>query len=338
MRGDEALAQGVLELLTQEEPVTQPLGVAAAPFDGLREHFDDVPLTLAHALLYHCGNLSTMATEVVGIFQGDIIIKSALEKCLKELKNDPGLVEDALAALPQDLVTADRYGNATITQCKKWFAETDVEVLLGLKFRYMEKPAIVAIELGDEGENETTLGDKNYIALEDHPRKPGIKRTVESLHSDASYTIAVFAHGEPELMLFLYSLVLFQLLRRKEDLLDARGYAVSKFSAGTAALIEPNTREQIFLRAIKLHGKVRHGWPKKEGGLIGSVPVAAIPESGQTATLTKVPFSDPNWLESDMLTGGFAVPPGGDPLDFDTVIDGGTPVLDEFGNIITSTS
>jgi hypothetical protein len=245
-------------------------------------------------------------TEVVGIFQGDIIVKSAVEIGLKELKANPDLIDDVLASLPQDDLTSDRYGSKTITQCKKWFADTEVETLLGLKFRYMEKPAIVAIELGDENENETTIGDRNYEPIEDHPRKPGIRRCVESLHADASYTVAVFAHGEPELMLFLQSLVLFQLLRRKEDLLDARGYAVSKFSMGTAALIEPNTREMIYLRAIKLHGKVRHGWPKKEGGIIQSVPTAMIPEvAGQPSpSPAPVAFSDLDFLNMDVLSGG----------------------------------
>ena len=247
------------------------------------------------------------STEVVGIFQGDIIIKSAVEKALKELKADPSLLDDVLASLPQDLVTADRYGDKTISQLRKWFADTEVEVLLGLKFRYMEKPAIVAIELGDEHENETTIGDKNYEPIEDHPRKPGIKRAIESLHADASYTVAVFAHGEPEYMLFLQALVLFQLLRRKEDLLDARGYAVSKFSMGTAALIEPNTKEMIYLRAIKLTGKVRHGWPKKEGGIIESVPTATVPTTTQldpNALPSAPAFSDPNWMSQDVLLGG----------------------------------
>lgn len=239
----------------------------------------------------------------VGIFQGDIVLQSAVELMLRELKANPGLIEDALASLPQDLVTADKYGNSTISQCKKWFADTSVDVLLGLKFQYMSKPAIVAIELGDESENEATLGDKNYDPIENHPRKPGVKRAVESLHADASYTVAVFAQGEPEYMLFLQTLMLFQLLRRKEDLLDLRGYAVSKFTMGTAALIEPTTKEMIYLRAIKLSGKVRHGWPKKEGGIIASVPTATIPEAGTQGPTSTVRFP-PGWPEGDMLLGG----------------------------------
>ncbi len=210
----------------------------------------------------------------VGMWQGDIIIKSALDLCLRELRANPDLIEDCLASLTQDTLTAGKYGSLTIEQCKRWFADTSIDVLLGLKFKYLQNPAIIAIELGDETENEATIGDKNYDPLEDHPRKPGIKRAVESLHVDASYTVAIFAQGEPEYMLFLQALVLFQLLRRKEDLFDARGFAVSKFQMGTASLIEPNTKEMIYLRTIKLNGKARHVWPKKEGGPIESVPVA----------------------------------------------------------------
>ena len=246
------------------------------------------------------------ADATVGIFQGDIVLQSAVELALKELKANPGLIEDALASLPQDVVTSGKYGSLTVAQCKKWFADTNVDVLLGLKFKYLEKPAICAIELGDESENECTLGDKNYEPIEDHPRKPGVRRAVESLHADASYSIAVFALGEPEYMLFLQTLVLFQLLRRKEDLLDARGYAVSKFTMGTAALIQPESKEMLYLRVIKLTGKVRHGWPKKEGGIIQSVPVATIPEAGTQGPPVpgKGPFTDPAWLTDDVLLGG----------------------------------
>lgn len=237
-------------------------------------------------------------TEVVGIFQGDIILKSTVELCLKELKANPDLIDDALASLPQDDITADRFGNATITQCKKWFAETEVQVELGLKFRYLQKPAVVCIELGEEHENEATIGDKNYEPSEPHPRKPGKRRAIESLHADAGYTIATFAQGEPEYMLFLTTLLLFQLLRRKEDLIDARGYAVSKYTMGTAALIEPQSKEMIYLRAIKLTGKCRHAWPKKEGDVITSVPVAVAPD----AAVAEV-FEDPNWENLDTLGG-----------------------------------
>lgn len=262
-----------------------------------------------------------MGTEVAGIWQGDIVIQSALERMLAELRACPDLIDDVLASLPQDLVTADKYGSKTITQCKKWFAETTPDVLLGLKFRYMEKPAIVCVELGDENENETTIGDKNYDAIEDHPRKPGIRRAVESLHADASYTIAVFAHGEPEYMLFLQALVLFQLFRRKEDLLDARGYAVSKFSMGTAALIEPNTKEMIYLRAIKLTGKVRHGWPKKEGGIIRTVPVDVPPDTVRAGTV----LSLTDFMDRDMLTGAL-------PSDVNVSAQG--TVRDGAGNVV----
>jgi hypothetical protein len=246
------------------------------------------------------------ASITQGIFQSDIIIKSAIEIGLKELKANPGLIEDMLAGLPQDDLTSGRYGSLTIAQAKKWFADSEIEVMLGLKLRYLEKPSVVCIELGNESENETTLADRHYDGLEDHPRKPGIKRVVESLHADATFTIACFAQGEPELMLFLASVILFICLRRKEDLFDARGYVVSKYSMGTASLLEPNSREMLYMRTIQLNGKVRHIWPKKEGGLIESVPFAGIPEAVGVPSPSPSPiaFSAANWENMDILSGG----------------------------------
>jgi len=248
-----------------------------------------------------------MNEATVGWFQSDIVIKSAVEIALLELKKDPGLIEDCLAGLPQDMLTSGKYGNKTIEQCKRWFASTEIEVLLGIQFRYLEKPAMIAIELGEENENEVTLADKNYQPLEQHPRKPGIMRAVESLYADASYTLAVFAHGEPELMLFLYSLVAWQLLRRKEDLLDARGFVVSRYSAGTASFLDPNSQEKIYVRTIRLNGKIKHSWPKKEGGIITSAPVAIYPEptTSPPPSPTPIAFTDPNFLEQDIL--GFGI-------------------------------
>ena len=241
-----------------------------------------------------------METSVLGIWQGDIVLQSALEACVAELRADPCLIDDALAQLPKDFVTADKYGKKTISECKRWFASTEIDIMLGLKFKYLEKPAILCVELGEENENEATLGDKHYETSEPHPRKPGVRRALESLHADASYTVAVFAQGEPEYMLFLQTLVLFQLLRRKEDLLERRGFEVSRFNMGTAALIEPESKQMMYLRAIKLNGKVFHGWPKKEGPVITSVTTAATPSPNVP---NGTPMLSPGWEEQDVLSG-----------------------------------
>ena len=235
-------------------------------------------------------------TATVGIFQTDILLMGALERIVQEYRANPGLIEDVLANLPQDSITANKYGKLTITQCKEWFAKTEIDVLLGLKFKYLEKSAVIAVELGDENENEATLGDKNYDTLESHPRKLGIKRAVESLHADVAYSISIFVSGEPELMLFLSSLILYGLFRRKEDLLDARGFVVSRYSMGSASIIEPGSKEQIFFRTIRLSGKVRHGWSKKEGGIIEAVPFAAI-----TTPVEDSPFMNLEWENTDVL-------------------------------------
>lgn len=237
--------------------------------------------------------------HTVGIFQGDIIIQTALEKAIKELKNYPDLIDDALAGLPKDIITSDKYGNNTITQCKKWFINTEIDILLGLRFKYFEKPAVIAIELGETTEHESILGDKNYATSEPHPRRPGYFRAVESLFADENYTIAIFAHGEPELMLFLYTLVLFQLLRRKQDLLENRGYEISTFMSGSAALTDPGTKEQLYLRTIKLRGKVRHAWPKQEGAEITEVNSLTYPNQLPTPVLS--PFPD-GWANQDILS------------------------------------
>lgn len=238
-------------------------------------------------------------TAVLGIFQGDLIFKSAVDACLAELRQNPNLIDDALASLPQDDITADRYGNKTITACREWFLATDIDVRLGLKFTNWDKPATIAIELGNSNENEATLGDKNYETSEPHPRKPGFRRAIESVHADESYTVAIFASGEPEYMLFLYSLVLFQLMRRKQDLLEARGFEVSKFQVGVAAQVDPQMRELLYMRAISFHGKVRHSWPKQVGQVIDRVTFVL---RAMDMPAPKLPLPE-DFLDRDSLAG-----------------------------------
>jgi hypothetical protein len=149
------------------------------------------------------------------------------------------------------------------------------------------------------------------------------KRRLESVHARESYNVTVMVEGEVEYLLFLYSLVLFGILRRKEDLLDARGYTRMTWNVGVAGMMDPSLRENFFTRAIQLTGFVQHGWPSYQPaetvGLITAVPFGgqlapvAIDGEGtgtstpQTPTIPPPPGHDPfqeaNWADRDLLSG-----------------------------------
>jgi hypothetical protein len=384
-----------------------------------------------------------MSTVINGIFQGDIIIRSAVIQALQELRQNPSLIDDVLAGLPKDSLTSGRYGDKTIQQCKDWFLKTDVPVRLGLVLGQLKSP-IIAIEMNQNAEEMSTLGDVNYETSEAQPTSfaatrphyvvesvtgttvvvtaaiaantpqtgvlsinaveysftawsgstftvasvvanPGDsvylvdiltvtpvpvdafvptsgsfkvgsttyaytgldrtngffsgitphlaiasgtitfpwRRALESVQSRESYNINVMVEGEPEYLLFLYSLVLFGILRRKEDLLDARGFMRMTWQVGVAGMLDPSLRENFFTRSIQLTGFVMHGWPKYDPnnslGLISEVPFGGefappVHNADGDATSTPQtpteppppghdPFQEANWADRDVLSG-----------------------------------
>jgi hypothetical protein len=240
-----------------------------------------------------------MATQTVlgGIFQGDIVIRTAVIRALRELREHPELIYDALASLPQDDLTADVYGEKTISACREWFLATKVAVKLGISLSHLgDAPAVIAVEMGTNTEGEATLGDVHFQPSEPDPHKPGNVRRLESVVANETYNIAIFGVGEPEYLLFLYTLVLFGLMRNKQELLADRGFDVTSFSVGVAGALDQGSPENIYIRTIQLSGKVRHSWPTT------SAPKVERVEMGVT-NLNRDPFLPPDWEDRDMLTG-----------------------------------
>lgn len=262
-------------------------------------------------------------TEVVGIFQGAIVIRSALLRILQEFRDDSNLIYDALGSLPQDDLTAGRYGEKTIDECKRWFLGTKVPVKLGLALTQLTSPCI-SVELNNGDEAEATLGDVNYQVVEENPWKSGHQRTLGSVHARESYNIMLFVQGEPEYLLFLDSLVRFGILRHKEDLLDERGFTRLTWSVGVAGGVpEAPGRENFFARTIRLNGFVRHVWPVPlrsgqydtpiEDTPFGPRVAQAVHNADGTATSSPVtpvepvvagnPFDPTDWEDRDIVTG-----------------------------------
>jgi hypothetical protein len=263
-------------------------------------------------------------TEVTGIFQTPIIVRSAIIKSLQELREDPTLIEDALACLVQDDLTAARYGEKTVAQCVEWFTKTNIPVKLGLSLTQLTSPCI-SVELSGGDETEATLGDVNYTPSEEDPRRPGHYRQLASVHSRESVNVIVMVQGEVEYLLFLSSLLRFAVLRHKEDLFDDRGFARMTWGAGVfGSMPEAPGRENFFANTVRVTGYVRHVWPvplakDQPDTAISSVPfgprVAPVAQNTE-GTATSVPatpsepgpaganpFDPANWLDRDIISG-----------------------------------
>jgi hypothetical protein len=71
--------------------------------------------------------------------------------------------------------------------------------------------------------------------------------------------------------MYLHSVVIFILLRYKQDLLEARGFERSTLSSQRLGGYRPTENELAFSRALAITGYVRHYWPKSVNGRIESV-------------------------------------------------------------------
>lgn len=262
-------------------------------------------------------------SEVTGIFQGALILRSAVLRAMQELRENENLIRDCFASLPQDDLTKERYGEKTVEECVRWFVNANIPVKLGISLTQLTSPC-VSIELNNGDEAEATLGDVDYGVVEDDPWRPGHQRELASVQARESYTITTFIQGEPEFLLFLSSLLLFAILRHKEDLLDDRGFTRMTWNRGVfGAMPDQPGREMFFANTLRLNGFVRNCWPVplKKGQAdtpITDTPfaegvAAAVHNDTGTATSSPVtptdptvganPFDQADWLDRDMLTG-----------------------------------
>ncbi len=92
---------------------------------------------------------------------------------------------------------------------------------------------------------------------------PAFLQTLESAAFRESYQLGCTVAGEPFQLVFLHSLLVFTLLRGREDLLEGRGFEKSTFSSSDFAKNEYFNVENAWTRYVTITGTVRQCWPKR---------------------------------------------------------------------------
>jgi hypothetical protein len=111
----------------------------------------------------------SVPSEVIGIHQSDIIIRSAIIAALDDLRANPWLLDHVFASLPKDSLTRAEYGQREIDAAKKWFMSTRIPVFMTSRIDDPVLPCIT-ISLVESNEAETTLGDTHYLPRQDDDR------------------------------------------------------------------------------------------------------------------------------------------------------------------------
>lgn len=106
-------------------------------------------------------------TEVDGIFQGDIILRTALVAAIQDIRANPWLLDYVFASLAKDSLSRPSYGEKEIAAAKRWFLKTNVPIVMVPRIDEAKVPCI-SIRLVSSDESEVTLGDIHYQPTEDN--------------------------------------------------------------------------------------------------------------------------------------------------------------------------
>ena len=96
----------------------------------------------------------------MGILQSDVLIRTAVEHTINEMRKNPWLIDDVFSELVTDPLLNEIYGQKEINNAKEWFLNNKIEVLLKNRIDSQHIPC-VTIALGEsrEDEGESTLAD-----------------------------------------------------------------------------------------------------------------------------------------------------------------------------------
>ncbi|HXN74979.1 MAG TPA: hypothetical protein VN855_00620 [Candidatus Acidoferrum sp.] len=104
---------------------------------------------------------------------------------------------------------------------------------------------------------------------------------IEHSFFEESYNISVHAHGDIQTTLWLWSIVKYSLLRYRQSLFEANGFAESHISSGNPDLNYDWTTdggEKVYTRAITLTGQVQNTWIKAPHRIIETVNLKNVTE------------------------------------------------------------
>ena len=102
----------------------------------------------------------------LGIFQGDVIIRTAIVTALNDLRENPGLLDYVFRSLLADSLTSHMYGPNEIAAAKRWFLNNEISVFHSVHVPDSAMPPCITIELGASVENRNTLADLHAPAVE----------------------------------------------------------------------------------------------------------------------------------------------------------------------------
>lgn len=108
------------------------------------------------------------------------------------------------------------------------------------------------------------------------PKYAFYEARIEHTFFQDSYDVSCWAHGDPQTLIWLHTLVLYTILRYRESLLESAGFAESSVSS-SGIMEDPNYEgpggELGFVRSINLTGQIENSWLKQPRRFIETVVI-----------------------------------------------------------------
>lgn len=311
-----------------------------------------------------------------GIFQGDIIIKTAIELGIEDMRKNPWLINHMLSDLVNITYFKDKYGKKQIDACKEWFRNSQIDVYMRSREDHDRLPC-VTIQMGPSNEKPDmkTMADQSTekaVLMPNEIGKPipymvkpfvptgydedtgiisvpttvdlstvapgmvlvnpasgqgyviqditgdGIEiesgleikasqfgvipehayyqARVEHAFFDETYIIGCHAHGDTQNVLFLWSIVKYSILRYRESLLEANGFAESTISSAGPDFDEAFTTaggEKAWARFMTLNGQIENSWIKSPRRFIEAIALREAVGDGYIGGISIISNTDP---------------------------------------------
>ena len=112
--------------------------------------------------------------DTIGIFPGDLIIKTAIELAIGDLRKSPWVVDDIFRTLIENPILAKKYGAKEVARAREFILNNKIPVYLRHRVDKQDFPCIT-VSIGESVEDKSlaTLGDQSVCVEELDPSEIG---------------------------------------------------------------------------------------------------------------------------------------------------------------------
>lgn len=291
----------------------------------------------------------------MSIWQGDVFFRRVIELILRDVRQNPWLLDDILSDFITDPMLSGIYGQKEIENAKKWITDNEISVFLPHRMDLEKMPCVtIAIGTNMEDRSLARMADMTHLVETLNPTQIGkvvpyiitpfyytsydqatgffevpssvdliiiqpnmavinpqtgagflitsksnngffitpgtainfdviaiipeyriykARREVATFQENIS--IGCHVHGDPNALLWLYSIMMYGLLRYREGLIESRNFQISNLT--TTDMIRNDAfqgfGENVYSRFITLTGQVENTWIKAPKRIIETINI-----------------------------------------------------------------